>query len=550
MGSDTEKPRRVEGGFLMAQIGFLKDQLDKREELRDLLYVRGYLITTKEPENLREYPFYGNWLIDKAGDYYICHHKKLLLTTYEENGRKYFLLGHAYNPFSMEIDESEILKSLSLLEADSLDFWRYESCLTGIYVMGIITQNSISYWTDCTGMLTCYYGVIQGNFYCTSHSMLVAEACGLSEDPYVTELKNYRFFSYFGYNLPADISPFKELKRSVPNFRYVYNHNLHEIQFKRFYPYKRLRECRTNEEYKKLVSLTAHIMRRSMKAIALKWPDNEAAISVTGGVDSGMTLASAAQVYDSFKYFSYISNSLEAVDAYAAKDICEALNLPHEIYEIPLSDEEVENIEIYRAILAQNGGNIGGNKSNDVRKRAYFHQHPKFTIEVKSWVDEIGRARYYKRYFGKRHFPQKPDARLCTSLYKVFVHNRRLVRRTDAIFNEYIQKYLGDETTNVINWLDALYWEFSWSAGEGLSMTSEHLLSYDITIPFNNRRIVELLLRAPLKNRIEDRLQFDVTRRNNKALSRLNIHIVDVNHTRMRAVIERLYLEFNSHLPF
>jgi hypothetical protein len=125
-----------------------------------------------------------------------------------------------------------------------------------------------------------------------------------------------------------------------------------------------------------------------------------------------------------------------------------------------------------------------------------------------------------------------------------------LVKKTDALFGEYIQKYLGKDTTDVINWLDAFYWEFSWSAGEGVSMTSEHLFAYDITIPYNSRRIVELLLRAPQKSRIEDRLQLDVTRRNNKTLSQLDIHIVDVNHTAMRAVLERLYLEFNSHLPF
>lgn len=534
----------------MAQTGSLKAELDRIEKMQELLYDRGYLITTKEPENLCEYPFYGNWNAERVGNYFLCHHKKLSLTIYEKDDRTYFLFGHAYNAFTMEIDEGEILKSLSGFETDSLDFWRYESCLTGIYVMGMIAGDTVIYWTDCTGMLACYYGIVDGEFYCTSHSMLVAEECGLTEDPYVTELKNYRFYTYFGYNLPADLSPFTEVKRGVPNFRYAYDHDRHEIQFKRFYPYKRVRECRNREEYKKLVSRTAYIMRKSMKAIALKWPDREAAISVTGGVDSGMTLASAAGEYDSFKYFSYISNSAEAVDAYAARDICGALDLPHEIYEIPSSDEEIENIEVYRAILAQNGGNIGGNRSNDVRKRAFFHQHPQFTVEVKSWVDEIGRARYYKRYYAKRHFPKKPDSRLCTSLYKVFVHNRGLVKKTDALFGEYIQKYLGKDTTDVINWLDAFYWEFSWSAGEGVSMTSEHLFAYDITIPYNSRRIVELLLRAPQKSRIEDRLQLDVTRRNNKTLSQLDIHIVDVNHTAMRAVLERLYLEFNSHLPF
>ena len=135
-------------------------------------------------------------------------------------------------------------------------------------------------------------------------------------------------------------------------------------------------------------------------------------------------------------------------------------------------------------------------------------------------------------------------------IYETHMHTNQASACGRSPGRDYIQKYLGSETTDVLNWPNALYWECSWPAGEGLSMTSEHLFAYDIEIPYNCRCIVTLLLRAPLKYRIEDRLQFDVTRRNNRALSKLNIHIVDVKHTPMRAVMERLYLEFNSHLPF
>ena len=41
----------------MAQISGLRAELDKMQKMQELLYVRGYLITTKEPENLCEYPF-------------------------------------------------------------------------------------------------------------------------------------------------------------------------------------------------------------------------------------------------------------------------------------------------------------------------------------------------------------------------------------------------------------------------------------------------------------------------------------------------------------
>ena len=526
----------------------LKDILDRRAEIRSQLYVRGFLITTKELTELESYPFYGNWKYVQFGKYFIYHHQKLKLHTYSQGDDTYYLLGHAYNPFTREVDESMILKHFASIPFDTKEFWKYEASLTGMYVAGMISGDTITHWVDCTGMLISYYGIIDDEYYCTSHSLLVAELCGLKEDPYVTELKNYKFYNYFGRNLPADLSPFEELKRCVPNHEYIYKLGAKTIDFKRFFPYHRLKECRNERDYDILVERVSRIMRDSMDIIAEKWPDKRAAISVTGGRDSGMTLASAKNSYDKFKYFSYISEPQEAVDAHAARKICKGLGLEHHIYEISDIDEDFQDIEIYRQVLEANQGNIGINNANDVRKRVFFLENRDFDIEIKSWVDEIGRARYYKR-FSKRHFPKKQNPRFCSSVYKVFVHNRRLLYKTDRRFEKYLDKYVGKATTDVMSWLLALYWEFGWSAGEGLSMTSEHLFSYDITIPYNNRRIVELLLRAPLKYRIEDKLQHDVIVANNKMIEDLNIHIVDVDHTKNRALIERAYLEINTHLP-
>ncbi len=527
----------------------LKNILDEKKELQSLLYVRGFLITTKKVERLEEYPFYGNWKYIKIGNYYIYHHEKLGLYTYSVGNATYYLMGHAYNPFTGEIEELSILKHLSVFEEDSKEFWQYESTLTGIYVAGVIRGDTIRHWVDCTGMLISYYGIINEEFYCTSHSCLVADLCGLKEDIYVTELKNYKFYNYFGRNLPADLSPFKELKRCVPNHEYVYQIDTDEVVYKRFFPYHQFKECRNQEDYEILVHRVASIMRKSMKSISEKWPGKKAAISVTGGRDSGMTLASAKEVYDKFQYFSYISEPQEAVDAYAAHEICKELNLEHSIYDISDKDEDFSDIEIYRVLLEKNGGDIGHNNANDVRKRVYFLTHNDFELEVKSWVDEIGRARYCKRFL-KKKFPKTPNSRFCTSVYKVFVHNRKLVQKTDRIFDEYIKRYVGKSTTDVMSWLTAIYWEFGWSAAEGLSMTGEHLFAYDITIPYNNRRIVELLLRAPLQYRIDDKLQEDVTTCNNKKINDTNIHIVDVDHTNKRALLERAYLETHMLIPF
>ena len=93
----------------------------------------------------------------------------------------------------------------------------------------------------------------------------------------------------------------------------------------------------------------------------------------------------------------------------------------------------------FRAILQHNFGNIGRNNDNDVRKRVYYTQygHCTFDVEVKSWVSEIGRANYYKK-FGLKHMPERLSPRQMSTMYKLFLHNRSLLKETDAVFEEYI----------------------------------------------------------------------------------------------------------------
>lgn len=201
-----------------------------------------------------------------------------------------------------------------------------------------------------------------------------------------------------------------------------------------------------------------------MKLIHKKW-DNPA-ISLTGGCDSKTTLACTKGEYENYNYFSYISNDSEEVDAIAAKKICDKLGLQHKTYMIPINNSEFDDYDIYEQILEQNCGNIGKNNNNDIRKRIFFNNNDDFDVEVKSWASEIGRAYYHKR-FDKRSFPKNVTPRYLTTLYKVFVLNRKLVRQTDKNFEEFLKKYYTNQDFENVPWYDLLFWEFrvgSWNS--------------------------------------------------------------------------------------
>ncbi len=524
----------------------LKKCLDDNAQVRKALFAKGFVITNSSVSiDIKEFPFYDNWRIERIRNIQFIINNDLSFHYTEKDGRVLFLLGHAYNPFDFEKEECFILRQL-IEQRSANDFWKYEADLTGVYVLGYIDENGLVYhWSDCAGMRISYYGIIHGYYYITSHVNILAYLFDLREDEYITELKTYRFFHYFGNVLPGDYSPFKELKRTVPNHCYCSNGNMF-----RFYPFEPIAECKSEADYNQVLLESSQLLKNTLNLCAKKWPQKQAAISVTGGKDSGVTLSSASDVYDSFCYFSYISKPEEAVDSHAAGEICKKLGLLHREIRIPDKNNEIEDINILKEIIYVNGGSVGYPNENEIRKRNVLINDRCYSLEVKSWVNEITRAYWHKKY-SKKRFPKKPTGKYLATLYKLFLNNRNLFKKTARVFDNYINKYMRKEDCNYFSdWLVLWSWEFGFSAGEGQHLISEHLLSWDITIPFNNRHLISIMLKPKIADRIADRLQTDIIKLNNPIQASMNINIVNAAHTHKRAIAEKIYLAVNSHLPF
>ena len=77
---------------------------------------------------------------------------------------------------------------------------------------------------------------------------------------------------------------------------------------------------------------------------------------------------------------------------------------------------------------------------------------------------------------------------------------------------------------------------------------------FDITIPYNNRKLLDLLLRVPLEKRLSDELHLDMKKTLNKKLYEMNIRVVNLNETDQRKKLANqlanLYFTVNSILPF
>ena len=522
--------------------------LDQKQYLQDKLYTNGFLIVNRDIALTDQYPFYGNWSSVAAHGFRLYTHKSTFLTCLEVNSVHFFLIGHAVDPFDKQFEETVILKKLAAAYQKNLaSYYSAQADLTGVFCTGFITDHEIYVSNDCTGMQIVYYGVIGGTQYITSHSKLVADLAGLSQSPYIQRLIRSRFYHYMGTWLPGDLSPFPELRRLLPN-HYLHFREGKNANVVRFFPTEAIQELSDNADYEATIQELSDTLRNTLVLYSQKWADKKVSISVTGGRDSTTTLACANGLYDRFHYFSYISNEAERVDALAAKEICAQLGLSHEIYDIPMDDATLPDAEAFSAVLECNAGCIGKNNSNDVRKRLYFIQHPKYDVEIKSWVNELGRGSQYVKY-NKKSFPAKPSASFCRALHKIYL-SPRLIHETDKIFHNYLQQYYPDSVLKLAPWMELFWWEFCWSGGEGIFLTAEHRTSSEIAIPFNNRRYVAKMLRVPLEKRKADAIPKDIILRMNPAIAKTGVVVKDVEHTDKRALLMRLYLEFFSRLHF
>ena len=518
----------------------IKEKLDKRQDLREYLFCRGFLLTDSCIDT-KGYPFYGNWKEYKVQNYTVYVHSLQKITIYESSEISLVLIGHAYNPFTMEDSEDLILRRIAVSSnrIDSINE------LTGVFFLAIISNGRLAMHVDASSMQAVCYGVVNNHIYVSSHMRLVGDLLNLEMTDYVSRLINYRWYHFMmGNYLPGDITCFKELTRVVPNTYVTFAGGRFKVT--RFYPAHEIDMCQNDDEYWEVVNEAATIMKNTMALIPQKW--NDPAISLTGGIDSNTTFAAANGVYEEYKTFSYVSMYRESVDAEMAQIISNRFNVPWKKYDVPEKNEEISDFDTFKQVIEWNGGGIGHYHDSDIRKKIVLMRNDVCDVEVKSWISETVRAYAYK-YFGRTSFHKNLTARNYTSLYKIFALNRRLVHETDVLFRQYWRHTKLKEHLFNYDETDFFVWEMMHGGKCGLDI-GVMKTCFDITIPYNNRKLLDLLLRVPLEKRLSDQLHLDLKKIMNRELYDMNIRVINLNETSLRKKLANVYFTLNSRLPF
>ena len=168
--------------------------LEKNEELKQFLFIRGFLITTNKNYDLNQFPFFGNWNAAQIKGYQILTHKKQNLYIYEKNDFSVFLIGHCLNPFDLLYDEKVVLEKIYQKRESRDEILNYINQLTGSFFLGIVTEDKLEFLSDPTGMLFSCYGKKGDDIYISSHAQLIGDLCGLKKGEYVLRLEKYKYF--------------------------------------------------------------------------------------------------------------------------------------------------------------------------------------------------------------------------------------------------------------------------------------------------------------------------------------------------------------------
>ncbi|MCK9265920.1 asparagine synthase-related protein [bacterium] len=520
----------------------IKEILDNHPHYRETLFCRGYLITNSKV-NLSSYPFYDQWKkcpfgsLNNDFELNIFCHKWQNCYIYEKNGLKISLIGHAYNPFDMKHKEEEILKDCLMAYTQSLEaFFDKISELTGIHLIILNDNGKLIAVQDCSGRQACCYGLLKKDVYITSHPQLVADICNLDMDPFIKKLTGKWFYKYSNNHLPGNLTPYKELKNLGPNIYLEYKES---FNINRFFPVKPHPELKP-EEYEKTVDSIISLLNKNIQLCVQRW--KKTAISLTGGVDSKTTLACANGLYDKLKCFTFHSKPSEVIDANAAYIICKELGIDHKIYPIQNNNLEVKDYSLLKQVITHNLSYSSILKENEVRKYIYFYRKEDFDVELKSNVSEIGRVSREQR--GGVIFPDILTPRHFSVLQAKYVFSPFLMRKADNCYANYLKEINLDMPLYNYKHIDLHFWEIYSTFWGSTVIVGQNIFRRTVTMPFNNRKLIDMFLWFPKEYRKSDMLHKEITKRANSLISTLEINIRSPYLSNKRILLEKLYYKY------
>ena len=517
----------------------IKSELDKNPKNREMLFRRGYLLTNKKLKNLEDYPFYGIWSEHKVDNYFLYVQQEQTVYLQCDKQITSVIIGHAYNPFDMQYREEELCSDLINAYTKGLEsYFDKVSELTGLHVIMLFDNGKLIACQDACSLTGCYFGKINNHIYVTEHPQLIADLCNLKMDPNVEKLVETKCYNIGNRHLPGNVTPYKELKRLGANTYLFYDGT---FSIRRFYPIRSHPEFTTDDDKEKNINEIGRLIHNGINCCTKKW--KRRTISLSGGTDSKTTLACANGLYDKFSYFSFHSKPQELVDAEGAKKICDNLGLEHTLYHIPDENSSFTDFDFIKKLLQHNTNYFVNLADNEIRKYIFLHDLDAYDIELKSWASEVARVFFERKYEIK--MPTVLNER-CASVFQTrFFGHPGLLRWSDKKYAEFLQEIGLEKPLYNFEHTDLFYWEIRMGCW-GVSVISSQQLYHRMTMPMNNRKILELFLSFPHDERKSDSVHKRIMASMNQKVVDAEVEIPNLYFHGYRIWMEKLFFKMRT----
>lgn len=439
---------------------------------QDLIYKRGYLITDKEVDSPNP-----NWSKKKIGNYIVYYDVLNDVTYYKENEKWIFLLGSMIDVRNNTPDKELIIRNaIREWQISEEALFNYLDEISGRYIMMFHDGEKTRILSDATGMKTIIYSRKQTII--ASHVQIVQQLTGADHSSLIEQrwIKEYG-----GYHIPGHYTPYEDIYFLTPN-------TLLEIESKeieRFYP----RALLTIKNVDSITEEISLLVKRQLKILAEE--NNKMLFSLTAGIDSRTTLALIKEVSNKFLYFTYYKvskklpkgvESLE-IDREVVGEMANNLNLNHRF--IPLKEDEISS-DYYEFVNAVKNNTF---RAHSYRlAKFYYDELPQETLHIRSNILEIGRF-FYRN---KINLPTQVNIKSLAQCYNPKAANDKQIHSLLSTYYNHVQM---DQIFNYDPY-DIFYWEYrmgTWHA----QILLESDVAHDTFIPFNCRRILELMLSVP-----------------------------------------------------
>jgi len=461
----------------------------------DMLFKRGFLIASESKDkiiNKISNHVKQNWVKASIGKYHVYYDKILDKKIYSKNKTQMLLLGYAVDTMNSIIDEDIIIKNLfSSIEKSNEAFFDYLDNLTGRFIIFYNSPGKSFLLQDAAGTRGGYYNSLDDELLISSHIQLIAEIKEYNKSNDLKGIIDSKDYINHCKYLPGIKSYYKNIFTLTPNTMI----DIKNRSIKRFFP----REILNKEKNtKNIIEELSGLFQRQIDLIAKKY---KLAVSLTGGIDSRLTLAATKNNSDKCVYFTYVCNDDEDEnnDALFAEDLARDYKLKHKIYKI--------NFNQYTGYLDEFKRNTAYMRADrqGLIARGLYDMYPACSIHVKSSVGEIGRGFYQKNYppvpFSKVLLPK-----IMSYLYGVNPNSNYTINS----FKEFINiTNFKDIYKYKYPCYDMFYWEHRIGCWQALQILDNDIV-HDTFIIYNNRHILKKLLSVNINDRLNNKLQIEI----------------------------------------